>query len=58
MSDMTVMMPLTLTQEMILAVREDPTTRVDDLETWHARLGWLLCAWDVMVSTRLTHEKC
>ena len=52
MSEVTVMMPLTLTQEMIRAVREDPTTGVDDLDEWHARLGWLLCAWDVLVSYR------
>jgi hypothetical protein len=53
MQAVTVTMPLTLTGEMLAAVREDPTTKVEDREAWHTRLGWLICAWDVLVAHRL-----
>ena len=52
MSEVTITMPLTLTPEMIRAVRDDPTTCTASHEAWHARLGWLLCAWDVLVRHR------
>jgi hypothetical protein len=51
MSEVTVMMPLQLTREMMQAVRRDPFCSVDD-ELWHTRLGWLICAWDVLVQHR------
>jgi hypothetical protein len=52
MKPVTVTMPLELTPEMMRAVRDDPTTKAEDWETWHQRLGWLLCAWDVMLKAR------
>ncbi len=52
MAEVTVTMPVALTPEMMRAVREDPLCKVDD-QQWHARLGWLICAWDVLVSHRL-----
>jgi len=52
MKSVTVMMPLALTTEMVAAVREDPTTKAEDWETWHTRLGWLICAWDVLLQAR------
>ncbi len=52
MKPVTVMMPLALTTEMVAAVREDPTTKAEDWETWHTRLGWLICAWDVLLQAR------
>ena len=52
MKPVTVTMPLTLTPEMMAAVREDPTTEAEDWETWHTRLGWLICAWDVLLQAR------
>ena len=52
MSAVTVVMPLSLTPEMLRALRQDPTTRIEDPETRYARLGWLLCAWDVLVAAR------
>jgi hypothetical protein len=55
MEPVTVNMPLALTPELIAAVREHPTTRSDDMESWHKKLGWLMCAWDVIVATR-THN--
>jgi hypothetical protein len=53
MKPVTVTVPLNMTTEMIVAVREDPTTAPDNWEAWHARLGWLICAWDVLVAHRL-----
>jgi hypothetical protein len=54
----TVAMPLQLTPEMIRAVRTDPTTAVADMEEWHARLGWLICAWYVLVAIQTnTHQE-
>ena len=53
MTEVTVTMPLQLTREMIQAVRENPTTKVEDAEEWYARLGWLICAWDVLVEHRM-----
>lgn len=52
MTPVTASVPLALTPEMIAAVRDDPTTKVADQETWHARLGWLICAWDVLLMAR------
>jgi hypothetical protein len=47
-----VTMPLQLTPEMIKAVRAHPTTSVEYKDDEHARIGWLLCAWDVLVENR------
>jgi hypothetical protein len=52
MSEITVTMPISLTHEMLRAVRDDPTTSVEGRDEWHTRLGWLLCAWDVLVQYR------
>ena len=52
----TVTMPLELTSGMLRAVRDHDTTKTEDREEWHRRLGWLLCAWDVLVSQRLPPE--
>ena len=52
MSEVTVTMPLELTFEMMRAVRDDPTACIADRDAWHARLGWLMCAWDVLVQYR------
>ena len=52
MAEVTVTMPLVLTPAMMRAVRDDPLCQVDN-EQWHARLGWLICAWDVLVTHRL-----
>jgi hypothetical protein len=41
--------PQILTAEMIQALREHPTTSVEDKEDWYTRLGWLICAWDVLL---------
>lgn len=52
MKPVTVTMPLAITPEMMAAVREDATTKTEDRDEWHRRLGWLICAWDVLVDAR------
>ena len=52
MKPVTVMMPLGLTTEVVAAGREAPTTKAAHWETWHTRLGWLICAWDVLLQAR------
>lgn len=52
MEPVTVTMPLELTGDMLRAVRSDPLTQVEDKEQEHARIGWLICVWDVLVQTR------
>ena len=50
-----VTMPMALTADMLRAVRLHPTTSTEDKEEEHRRIGWLLCAWDVIVAQRETH---
>lgn len=54
MTPVTVTLPLQLTADMLRAVRQHPTTSTDDKEEEHRRIGWLLCAWDVLVEQRQT----
>lgn len=51
-NEVIVTMPLALTPEMIRAVRDHETTKTEDRDEWHRRLGWLLCAWDVILEQR------
>lgn len=48
----TVTMPRALNSEMLRAVRDHETTKTDERDEWHRRLGWLLCAWDVLLDNR------
>lgn len=50
--EVTVNMPVSLTKELIDAVRNDPMTAIEDKDDWHAHLGWLVCAYDAMVRQR------
>jgi hypothetical protein len=58
MDEVTVTMPLALTPEMLRAVRDHETTRTEDRDEWHRRLGWLLCAWDVLLEQRRPARVC
>jgi hypothetical protein len=51
-NEVTVNMPLHLTSELMKAVRENELTRCDDKDEMNTRIGWLMCAYDVMVETR------
>lgn len=53
MAKVTVTMPLALTADMLRAVRQHQTTSTEDKEEEHRRIGWLLCAWDVLVAQRV-----
>lgn len=53
MAEVTVTMPLALTGDMLRAVRQHPTTSTEDKEEEHRRMGWLLCAWDVLTEMRV-----
>jgi hypothetical protein len=50
--EVTVAMPLQLTPGMIQALRNDPLTSTEDKEMWHSRLGWLICAYEVLIKER------
>lgn len=47
--EVTVSMPLHLTPQMIRAVREDVLCSCDDKDEMNKRIGWLICAYDVLV---------
>jgi hypothetical protein len=48
----TVQMPLELSRDLIDAIRRDPLTAIEDRDEWHARLGWLICAYEVILRER------
>jgi hypothetical protein len=50
--EVTVTMPMVLTADMLRSVRDHDTTKTEDRDEWHRRLGWLLCAWDVLLEHR------
>jgi len=53
MTEVTVAMPLHLTHELIQAVKNNDLTKCDDQDEMYMRIGWLICAYDVMVAARL-----
>lgn len=44
-----VTLPLDLQAWAIQAVRRHPLTSHEDPDEMHRRIGWLICAWDVIV---------
>ena len=52
MSDVTVTMPAELTSDMLRAVAENPTTTTGNMDEMHRRMGWLVCAWGVLITSR------
>lgn len=52
MEEVKVSMPLHLTPEMLRAVRKHEDTKCDDKDEENRRIGWLICAWDVLVAER------
>ena len=53
----TVTMPLELTAHMLREVRHDPNTSTDDRDEMNRRIGWLICAWDVLVQARPAQQE-
>jgi hypothetical protein len=51
-AEITVTFPLNLPRDVLMAVRTDETTKTEDRDEMDRRIGWLLCAWDVMVNHR------
>lgn len=45
-------MPVELTGDLIRAVRQHPDTRVEDKDEENVRIGWLICAWDVLIEAQ------
>ena len=37
-----------LTKFQIDAIRNHPTTSIEDTDTWYSMLGWLICALSVL----------
>lgn len=56
MKPVTGTLPLALTADMLRAVRLHPTTSTEDKEEEHRRMGWLLCAWDVLIEHRFAPQ--
>jgi hypothetical protein len=48
----TITMPRFLTNEMLLAVKNHETTSTDNKEEAYKKIGWLICAWEVLVIHR------
>lgn len=53
-NEVTVVMPLVLTAEMLRAIREHPNTRCENKSDEHRSVGWLLAAWEIVIELR--HE--
>jgi hypothetical protein len=48
-----VSMPARLTAEDLDVVRADPLCILDDQDEMNSRIGWLICAYDAIVSARI-----
>lgn len=54
MIQVTIQMPLELTADMLRDVRRDETTSTTDKDEMDRRIGWLICAWDVIKEHRVS----
>lgn len=48
----TVGMPVHLPTEFLEAVRKNELTRCDDADEMHKRIGWLICAYAVLIEAQ------
>lgn len=55
-NELFIVMPTELTAPMLRALWQDETTKCADKEKMYERIGWLICAWDVLVQTRETED--
>lgn len=44
-----VTVPKNLTPEMMRALRDSPLTGITDRDEWFSRLGWMICAWEILL---------
>lgn len=45
----TITLPYELPAEVLRAIRRHDLTAIEDKDAMDTRIGWLLCAWDVIV---------
>lgn len=55
MSEVTVTMPLKLNSHLLNAVRNDELTSCVDKDEINKRIGWLVCAYDVLVKEYISN---
>lgn len=55
--DPRITMPLAPTSAMLRAVRNNPLTQCDEKDEMNTRIGWLICAWDVLVEAWLEETR-
>lgn len=48
-----ILMPRELSRDMLRAVREHPLTESADRDKAMRDMGWLVCAWDVLLEFQL-----
>ena len=51
-NELCIVMPAELTARMLRALWQDETTKCADKDKMYERIGWLICAWDVLVRVR------
>jgi hypothetical protein len=49
MSEVTVILPSKLTSDLLHALRKDDLTACEDKDEMNKRIGWLICAYDVLI---------
>jgi len=49
MTESTIPMPRHLTADLLRVIRDHDLTRLDDPDKMDARIGWLICAYDILV---------
>lgn len=55
-NEVTVNMPTRLTKDMMDAVKDHPFTSFDDKAKWHEHLGWLICAYEIIIEQRINQQ--
>lgn len=50
-NELLIVMPTELTAPMLRALWQDETTKCADKDKMYERIGWLICAWDVLIRT-------
>ena len=56
MNEVTLSLPLRLGYREFQAVRNDPLCTCEDKDEMNVRIGWLICAYEAIVNSKLTQE--